>query len=70
VKPFNDDHHGVDVQALMRALPVSGLEPEWVASVGGLIDVADDQGWREIIHFLEPPAGQRFPYIDPVKTIE
>ena len=66
----NDNHHGVDIQALMRALPISGLEPEWVASICGLIDVPDDQRWREVIRLLEPPAGQRIPYIDPLKAIE
>ena len=70
MKTVKGDHQGVDIQALMRALPVSGLEPGWVASIGGLIDVAEDQKWRETIHLLEPPAGQRVPYIDPGKAIE
>jgi hypothetical protein len=70
VKPFNDDHHRVDIQALMRALPVSGLGPQCLASIGGLIDAPKDQRWREIIDLLEPPAGQCVPYIEPAKAIE
>ena len=61
---------GADIEALMRALPVSGLEPQCLASIGGLIDVPKDQRWREIIDLLEPPAGQRVPYIEPAKAIE
>ena len=70
MKPFNDDHHGVDIQTLMRFLPVSGLGPQCLASIGGLIDAPKDQRWREIIDLLEPPAGQRVPYIDPAKAME
>ena len=67
--PTNDDHRGVDVQALMRALPISGLEPQCLASIGGLVGVPKDQRWREAIDFLLPPAGQRVPYIEPGKAI-
>jgi len=70
VKPANDGHQGVDIQALMRALPVSGLEPQCLASIGGLTDVPKDQRWQEIIDLLEPPAGQRIPFIDPAKALE
>ena len=66
----NDDRHGVDIQALMRALPVSGLEPQCLASIGGLIDVLKDQRCREFIDLLEPPAGRRVPYTEPAKAIE
>lgn len=33
----------VDISVLMSALPISGLEPQWVAFIGGLIDVPEDQ---------------------------
>jgi hypothetical protein len=70
VKPAIAGHLGVDIKALMRALPISGLEPQCLASIGGLIDAPKDQRWREIIDLLEPPAGQRVPYIEPAKAIE
>lgn len=70
MNPTIDGRHGVDIQALMRALPVSGLEPQCVASIGGLIDVPKNESWRELIDLLEPPAGQRVPYIEPAKAIE
>lgn len=60
----------VDIAALMRVLPVSGLEPEWVASIGGIVDVPKEQAWQEHITLLEPPAGQHVPYIDPVTALE
>lgn len=66
----SDVHHGVNIEALMRALPISGLEPQCIAYIGGLIDVPQDQRWRETISLLEPPAGQRVPYIDPENVIE
>jgi hypothetical protein len=46
------------------------LEPDWVASLGGIIDVPKDRGWKERIGLLEPPAGQRVPYIEPVDALE
>lgn len=70
MNPATDGHIGVDIQALMRALPVSGLEPQCLGYLGGLIDVPKDQSWREVIDLLEPPAGQRVPYIQPAKAIE
>ena len=70
MKPATDGHLGVDIQALMKALPVSGLGPQCLASIGGLIDIPKDQRWREFINLLEPPAGQRVPYIEPAKAIE
>ncbi|MDR1461934.1 MAG: hypothetical protein LBI68_02180 [Azoarcus sp.] len=60
----------VDISALMRVLPVSALEPDWMASLGGFIDVPKDRGWQERIWLLEPPAGQRVPYIEPVEALE
>ena len=65
-----DDHQRVDIQALMRALPVSGLEPQCLASVGGLIEAPKDNRWKETIWLLEPPAGQCVPYIEPVGVLE
>jgi hypothetical protein len=60
----------VDISALMRVLPVSALEPDWVATIGGLIEAPQDQAWRESIVLLEPPAGRRVPYIEPLQAVE
>lgn len=60
----------VDISALMKVLPVSALEPDCVASLGGFIDVPKDRGWQERIRLLEPPAGQQVPYIEPVEALE
>lgn len=70
MKHVIDGRQHVDIQALMHALPVSGLEPQCLASIGGLIEVPKDRRWQETITLLEPPAGQRVPYIDPVAALE
>lgn len=54
----------------MQALPVSGLEPQSLATIRGLIEAPRDQSWQESIELLEPPAGRRVPYIDPAKALE
>jgi hypothetical protein len=60
----------MDISALMHALPVSGLVPNCVAFIGGLLDVPENQAWLEKIQYLEPPAGQRVPYVEPVHVLE
>ena len=59
----------VDIAALMKALPVSSIKPNGVAWVENLIKTPRDQHWLEQIDLLEPPAGQRVPYINPVSTL-
>jgi hypothetical protein len=58
----------VDMYALMSALPISDLEPDLVASIGGLLDAPKDQSRQYDIFLLEQPAGQRVPYIDPMQA--
>lgn len=41
-----------------------------MASIGGFVDVPEDMRWRECFDLLEPPAGQRVPYIEPVQALE
>ena len=60
----------VNIAALMKALPVSGLEPANVALLGGFIDAPKDRSWQEHIWLLEPPAGQHIPYIEPMGALE
>jgi hypothetical protein len=61
----------VDIAALMKGLPISKLEPNWLARIDGIIDVPKEEAWREkSIWLLEPPAGQRVPYIEPVEVLE
>lgn len=60
----------VDIQALMRALPVSTLEPNTVARLGGFSNGLQGDGTvLEYIRLLEPPASERVPYIDPVAAL-
>lgn len=59
----------VDLSALMHALPVSAVEPGHVASLCGIVDVPQEREWEVSLYLLEPPAGQRRPYIDPERAL-
>lgn len=54
----------INLNALQRVLPISGLEAQWVASIYGFSDKPRKGWWQEKITFLEPPAGQHIPYVD------
>lgn len=54
----------INLNALQRVLPISGLEPQWVAIIDGFSDKPRKDSWQENIRFLEPPAGQHIPYVD------
>lgn len=58
----------VDMAALKRGLPASGLEPECVGLVEGIANVSG-RTWGGDIKLLEPPAGELTPYIDPIETL-
>lgn len=60
--------HGLDIQALMRALPVSGLTPQWLVHID-MANAAPHLGSAKTITLLEPPAGRRVPYIEPVDAL-
>lgn len=60
----------VDIEALMNALPVSALAPNWVGSIGGFVAVRKGYEWQDRIMLLEPPAGQRIPYIEPERALD
>jgi len=70
VKSAIKKHQAVDLEALMSCLPISGLEPQSLAFVGGLKEASTPGFWQNTIEFLEPPAGRRVPYIEPVKAFE
>ena len=59
----------VDIAALMKALPVSSIKPNCLVSIDNFLEPSKDCTSRESIEILEPPAGQRVPYINPVKTL-
>jgi hypothetical protein len=59
----------VNISALMKALPVSGLEPQELATLTGFLDLPEHQRWHGHITLLEPPAGHRVPYINPVAAL-
>ena len=59
----------VDIDALMRVLPISSLKPHAVACLYGLGNSADPSEGREHVVLLEPPAGCS-PFLDPRRTLE
>lgn len=60
----------VDISALMKVLPISDMESNWVASLYGIIEMPEGQQWKESIQLREPPAGQHIPYIEPLAALE
>lgn len=58
-----------DIFTLMRALPISALEPKRLASIGGLVDRADAWDLYQGLWLIEPPAGERIPFINPVDAL-
>lgn len=59
----------INLNALQRVLPISGLEPQWVAIIDGFSDKPKKDSWQESIKFVEPPAGQHIPYVDACSAI-
>jgi len=60
----------VNSNSLIRALPVSTLEPNIVARLSGWSDADAKYALQSTINLLEPPCGQREAYLDPVEAIE
>lgn len=59
-----------DIAALMNTLPVSGLEPQSIALIEGLIYPPRDRSWMDNLTLLEPPANRHEPYIEPVRVLK
>ena len=55
-----------DLNALQKALPLCGLEPKWLAFIDleGFPEEKEGYWERTSIVLLEPPAGQRVPYVN------
>ena len=70
MKHVANEPHGIDMQALLQALPFSGLEPQTVALLTGLTDIQGQYAWQDSVWLLEPPAGQRVSYIEPIAALE
>ena len=65
----------IDMNTLMRGLPVSGLEPQPLARLQGMFtglefdEVAKDEWHSNVLWLLEPPADQHLPYLAPVEAL-
>jgi len=60
----------MDINALMKALPVYGLEPQKLANIKGFPKPSRYSFPDNSIDFLEPPAGQHEPFVLPIDLME
>ncbi|MCL1875426.1 MAG: hypothetical protein FWF87_04105 [Synergistaceae bacterium] len=58
----------IDINSLMRALPVYGLKSQILAYISGF--PRPGKTWVSVICFLEPPAGRHEPYVEPVDFMQ
>lgn len=60
----------MDINALLKALPLGSIESQWLALVGLLVEKWAEDPLKPKIELLEPPAGGlRVPYVDPVHAV-
>lgn len=57
------------IKVLLTALPLSGIESDWLARLSGFIPKGPDDTKDMAIYFLEPPTCKKVPYIDPVEAM-
>ena len=60
----------INIQALLRSQPISGLESKELAIIKGFATKTSVEWFDPCIRFLEPPAGQHVPFVNPVETME
>ena len=60
----------INSTAILKALPIQGIESEWLASIDLGLEVEKESWARASIRLCEPPAGgTRMPYVAAVDTI-
>jgi hypothetical protein len=59
----------LDLSKLFKILPISSLEPEIIGRINGLTDKVQGRWQCPDMTLLEPPAGQRVPFVDPIETM-
>lgn len=57
------------IEALLIALPLSGIQSDWLARLSGFMPKGHDDADDSAIYFLEPPTCKKVPYIDPVEAM-
>lgn len=57
------------IEALLTALPLSGIEADWLARLSGFLPKGSNIEEDMAIYFLEPPSCKHVPYIDPVGSL-
>ncbi len=56
-------------ETILKVLPVTGIEAQWVARLTCFARKEPGEFLEPDITFLEPPAGQHVPYVDPVEAM-
>lgn len=60
----------INILALLKSQPISGLQSQEIALIKGFSPKTGIK-WRDpSIWFLEPPAGQHIPFINPIEAME
>jgi hypothetical protein len=59
----------INIQALLRSQPITGLQSEELADIRGFDPKATAAWLDPYISFLEPPAGQHIPFVNPVEAM-
>ncbi len=59
----------INIQALLRSQPITGLQSEELADIRGFDQKATAAWLDPYISFLEPPAGQHIPFVNPVEAM-
>lgn len=60
----------INIQALLRSQPITGLQSEELADIRGFAPKSTATWLDPYISFLEPPAGQHVPFVNPVEVME
>ena len=60
----------INIPALLRSQPISGLESQELAIIKGFATKTSVEWFDPCVRFLEPPAGQHLPFVNPVEAME
>jgi hypothetical protein len=60
----------INIQALLKSQPISGLESQELAIIKGFATKTSLEWFDPCVRFLEPPAGQHIPFVNPVEAME
>ncbi|MEI6334881.1 MAG: hypothetical protein WCS87_10000 [Methylococcaceae bacterium] len=60
----------INILALLKSQPITGLESNSIAIIEGFATKTSVEWFDPCVRFLEPPAGQHIPFVNPVEAME